>query len=250
MSVYAPSEGASSSSLAPVLRQAGAVFSGREGRSAVLHYGSAAGELAVCVRAVGLVDRSHLTKLVIEAPPEQLRQLIARLAGGGVGQGGTLRAGHAWWCGEAPGRVVVLCEPVAGARLSARLQAEGRHLAGLVVHDRSDEWAAIGLIGCTAGNVLRALGVYGESGDPRQVPPFTGHGIGAVQALWLLESDRRALALVPHGDAGQAWRAIEGAGRPFGISCVGLEAASRYSLVERAGRPASRAHAPVAGRPV
>jgi hypothetical protein len=29
------------------------------------------------------------------------------------------------------------------------------------------------------------------------------------------------------------WRAVERAGRPFGLSCVGQEAAGRYSLLER-----------------
>jgi glycine cleavage system aminomethyltransferase T len=188
------------------------------------------------VSAVGLLDRSDLTKLRIEAPAEGLSRLIARLTGGRLAPGGTLLAGHAWWCGAAPDSVIVLCESAPGAKLHARLQAERRHVAGLVVEDRSDEWAAIELIGRAAHKVLRTLGVYGECGDPRHVPPFTAHLIGAVEALWLLESDRRAFALVPRDDAGQVWRAIEQAGRAFGMSYVGLEAARRYSLLERAAR--------------
>ncbi len=237
MSVYAPSEGASSSPLTPLLRQAGAVFSGRNGRAIPLHYGSAAGELAVCVSAVGLLDRSDLTKLTIEAPAEQLSRLVARLTGGTLAPGGTLFAGHAWWCGAGPGNVIVLCEAALGARLHARLQAERRHVAGLVVEDRSDVWASIAVIGRRAGEVLRTLGLYGESGDPREVPPFTAHTIAAIETLWLLESDRRALALVPYDGAGEVWRAIERAGRRSGISYVGLEAARRYSLLQRAVRP-------------
>ena len=237
MSVYAPSEGASSSPLAPVLRQAGAVFSGRNGRSTPLHYGCAAGELAVCVTGVGLLDRSDLTKLTIEAPAEQLSRLIARLTGGTLAPGGTLFAGHHWWCGAEPGSVIVLCERGLGAGLRARLQAERRHVAGLVVEDRSDGWAAIAVIGRRTGEVLRSLGVYGESGDPREVPPFTAHTVGAIETWWLLESDRLALALVPHDDAGRVWRAIERAGRSSGISYVGLEAARRYSLLQRTARP-------------
>ena len=38
--------------------------------------------------------------------------------------------------------------------------------------------------------------------------------------------------LAPSEQAG-AWRAIERAGRPFGLSCVGQEAAGRYALLER-----------------
>jgi glycine cleavage system aminomethyltransferase T len=238
MSVHAASEDASSSPLSALLREAGAVFSGRDDRTVALHYGCAAGELAVCVSAVGLLDRSDLSKLRIEAPPRQLSGLTARLTGGTLAPGGALFAGHAWWCREGPASVIVLCEPAAGAPFRARLQAERRHVAGLVVENRSDEWAAIVVIGRRAGNVLRALGVYGEAGDPRRVPPFTAHRVAGTETLWLLESDRRAFALVPREDAGQAWRAIERAARPFGISYVGLEAARRYSLLQRVTGPA------------
>jgi hypothetical protein len=41
------------------------------------------------------------------------------------------------------------------------------------------------------------------------------------------------VVLVDRERAGEAWLAIERAGRPFGISCVGDEAACRYALMER-----------------
>ena len=71
------------------------------------------------------------------------------------------------------------------------------------------------------------------SGDPRTVAPFAHGSIAGIAASWLLQSDRQALALVPREHAGEAWPAIERAGRPFGISCVGHEAASRHALLER-----------------
>jgi hypothetical protein len=37
------------------------------------------------------------------------------------------------------------------------------------------------------------------------------------------------------------WLAIERVGRPFGLSCVGHEAASRYALMERL-QPSALAH--------
>lgn len=232
MSVFAPSDGASGS-LQNVLQNAGAVFSLRGGRPTAVHYGSPAGELAVCVSAVGLLDRSELTKLVIEAPAAQLNHLTARVAGGTVAPGGALFADGAWWCGAAPGRTVVLCEPVVGVRLTERLRAQDVHHVEVTVADRTRDWAAIGLLGRHAGKVLRALRAYGESGDPRQVAPFAAGSVAGIDAFWLLESDCRALVVVPDALAGAAWRAIESAGRPFGISCVGIEAARRYALLER-----------------
>lgn len=238
VSVFAASKGATDPFDA-ILRRAGAVFASHHGRSVAVNYGSAAGELAVCVSAVGLVDRSELTKLVLEAPPAQLSHLVARLAGSTVALGGALQAGGAWWCGSAANRIVVLCEPSVGERLLDRLRTQALHHVTLNVHDRSDDLTAIGLIGCATPKVLRALGTYGDSGDARRVLPFTTGTVHGVEIEWLLECDRRALALVPREDAGTVWRALEDAGRRFGISCVGHEAASRYMLVERGGRAAA-----------
>ena len=203
-----------------------------------MNFGSAAAELAVCVRAVGLVDRSELSKLVLEASPAQLAALTSRLAGDMVSPGGLLSAGNAWWCGDAPGRVIVLSDPDAGARLRDRLHVDARRFAGITVRDASAELAAIAVLGRSASEVLRALGAYGETGDARTVAPFTHGLLAGVPTSWLLQSDRRALALMPREHAGEAWLAIERAGRPFGISCVGYEAAARYALLERA-RPAA-----------
>jgi glycine cleavage system aminomethyltransferase T len=214
------------------------VLATRDGRSIAVNFGSAAAELAVCVRAVGLVDRSALSKLVLEAPPAQLEALTSRLVGAAVSVGGVLSAGDAWWCGDASGRVIVLSDPETGSRLRERLQVDARRFVSMTIRDASDELAAIGLLGRNADQVLRALGVFGETGDPRAVAPFAHGQVGGIPASWLLQSDRRALALVPLAHAGEAWLAIERAGRPFGLSCVGHEAACRYALLERT-RPAA-----------
>lgn len=221
-----------------VLRQAGAVLTTRAGRPVAVHFGSAAAELAVCVRAVGLVDRSELSTISLEAPPPQLAALMRRLAGATVAPGGLVSAGGAWWCGETADRVMVVCDSRTGGRLIDALHADAaRHVA---VQDRSPDLAAIALLGRNTGRVLGALGVYGPSGDARQAKPFTRGPIDGIPAWWLLESDHRAVALVEREQAGEAWLAIERAGRPFGISCVGHEAAFRYALMERL-RPAAPA---------
>jgi glycine cleavage system aminomethyltransferase T len=221
-----------------VLRKAGAVFATHEGRSAAIHYGSAAGELAVCVSAVGLVDRSDLTTLALEAPNAQLVQLTSRLAGGEIAPGGALDAAGAWWCAAAPDTLVVVCRADVRRRLIERLRVHAAHQVSLRV--QSVELAAVGLVGPQTPNVLRALGVYGAAGDPRAAAPFGRGAIAGTDAWWLLESDRSALLLVDRQRAGEVWRAVEHAGRPFGLSCVGQEAAGRYSLLERSrSRPAT-----------
>jgi glycine cleavage system aminomethyltransferase T len=213
------------------------VFAHRRGRDVAVSFGSPAGELAVCVSAVGLVDSSELTKLVLEAPAAQLAPLVERLTGSALAPGGAVRTASAWWCAAEAERVVVVCEPHAGARMRERLLAHSRFHASLTVTDATSELAALALIGRSTTAVLGALGAFGPAGDPREAAPFSSGAVRGVPLSWLLESDHRALALAPRERAGVVWRAIEEAGRPFGLSCVGDEAASRYALLER-----SRAH--------
>ncbi len=224
--------------LEAVLDRAGAVYASRAGRPVAVHFGSAAAELAVCVRAVGLVDRSELSTLSLEAPPAQLSALMMRLVGATVAPGGLVTGGSALWCGVSPSQVMVVCDPRTGGRLVEALHVDAaRHVT---VRDLSSELAAIALLGRNSGRVLTALGVYGPSGDARLAKPFGRGAVAGIEAWWLLQSDRQAVALVTREQAGQAWLAIERAGRPFGISCVGHEAACRYALMERL-RPAAPA---------
>jgi hypothetical protein len=217
---------------ASILRQAGAVFAEHEGRLTVLNFGSAAGELAVCLRAVGLVDRSELTNLVLEGPAERIGALLVRVAGTDLAVGGVARRSTTWWCRADPDRAIAICEPARGKRLWEELRLQARRYGSVALSDCSHTWTAIELIGRATPDMLAALGVYGEEGDPRRVAPFSAARIGTVDVSWLLESPRRALALVARERAATAWRALEEAGRPFAISCVGQHAAARYSLLD------------------
>jgi glycine cleavage system aminomethyltransferase T len=221
--------------LEAALNRAGAVFVELGGRRSVVNFGSAAGELAVCASRVGLVDRSAIDKLFLTAPAARLDDVIARLTGGTLAVGGTIASGGSQWCRLAADRVLLLREAaVAGPRSRAQLRQLLLHHPCLTIEDRSEEWAAIGVIGRAAAQVLNALGAYGEAGDPRSVAPLAPGSVGGVGVTWLHECDHSALAIVAREAAGLVWHAIEVAGRPYGISCVGHEAASRYRLMERA----------------
>ena len=237
MSATAKSRGSEGSAqLDVILRRAGAVLSTRDGRPVAINFGSAAAELSVCVRRVGLIDRSELSTLALEAPPGQLSALMRRMAGATVSPGGLVAGAGALWCGETSSRVIMVSDPRTTRRLTAGLRANAaRHIS---VREKSSELTAIGLLGHNATHVLGALGVYGQSGDPRMAQPFAHGSVDGIAARWLLQSDRRALVLVDRESAGDAWLAIERAGRPYGISCVGQEAADRYTLMERL-RPAA-----------
>jgi glycine cleavage system aminomethyltransferase T len=234
LSVHASSEHLSAT-LGSVVEQAGAVRTLRDGRSVVAHYGSAAGELAACVTAVGLADCSQLTKLVLRGPSRQLGPLTLRLAGAEVAPGGAVLSGGAWWCAESAEQIIVLCDPRLGDRLAAALHALAARRTALVVTNHSRDWTALAVAGRRARPLLAALGVFGDCGDPRQVPPFTSHPVAGVDVQWLLESDRKAVALMPLQSAASVWRTIEHAGEPYGLCAVGQQALARYALVREAG---------------
>jgi glycine cleavage system aminomethyltransferase T len=219
---------------ASILRRAGAVFATPEGRLTVVDFGSAAGELAVCLTAVGLVDRSELTKLVVEGPAGRISALLMRLADTDLAVGGVARRSAIWWCRDDEERVIAICEATRGRRLWEELRRQARRYGSIALSDRSRPWTAIELIGRATPEMLAALGVYERDGDSRHVAPFSRARVGPVDVTWLLESPRRALALLPRAQAATAWRALEEAGRPFAISCVGQQAASRYSLLDSA----------------
>jgi glycine cleavage system aminomethyltransferase T len=189
------------------------------------------------VSAVGLADRSELTKLVLEGPAAQLQQLAQRLTGHEVATGGAVLSGGAWWCAEGPDRMLVICDPRLGDRLHAVLRARMARRSAVRLTDRSADLAALAVVGRRASGLLATLGVYGASANPRDVPPLTAHALTGADVLWLLESDDKALALMAVGDAPAVWHTIEHAGQPFGLCAVGHEALDRYALIRRIASP-------------
>jgi glycine cleavage system aminomethyltransferase T len=225
------------SALDPILRQAGGVLVMHDGHAVVAHYGSAAGELAACVRAVGLADRSDLATLELRGPAAPLQQLTHRLTGSEVAPGGAVASGGVWWCAESPERMLLICDRSRADRLHAVLHARVARRSAVTLADRSADWAALAVVGRRACALLAELGVYGESGNPRHVPPFTAHAGTGAEVLWLLESDDKALALMATADAPTVWHTIKRVGRRHGLCAVGQEALARYALVRRISRP-------------
>jgi glycine cleavage system aminomethyltransferase T len=220
-----------SGSLDTIQRRAGAVFGGEGGSSVPLNYGSPAGELAVCVHGVGLVDHSDSAKLVLEGPEAMMSDLLLGLAGREIAPAQAVWAQGAWWCGAGSDRIVVICEPVIGVRLGQALRGQRLRRLALQVRDRSEDWAAIELVGRGMPEVLTELGAYHDPATAGHGPSFTPARVGGVLVNWLIESSHNALAVVERAEALVVWRAIETAGRPFGLAYVGREAGARYRLL-------------------
>jgi glycine cleavage system aminomethyltransferase T len=220
-------------SLDTMHRHAGGVMITCGDRTVALHYGSPAGELARCVRSLGIADRSDLGKILVTGAASPVSDLVRRITGAPLTAFGLVWSEGAWWCMEAPGRVLVIVQPAGRTRLFEMLRSTARPVGGVTVREQSSALAAIALLGPLAGAALAAIGALGPQQDLRSAPPFARARIGGVDAFVLLQSDQRALLVTWAGDADRLWHFVEHSTRPLGMSCVGTEAAERFALLER-----------------
>ena len=209
----------------------------RGGHLVPLRYGSAAGELAVCMCSVGLVDREDLRVLKISAAPEALDRLTAERIDGGLASGEATIAAYAYW-----GRLGPDCALVVLPGISVPLLCEE-----LLRIPEADEAAveetdlqAIGVIGPATAGLLTDLGAYGT------LASVNGRGRIAAGSTpsavtWMQLDDASALALVGPEEAVALWNSLAEIGRRFGLGYVGVEAAERFEAIRcRAGEPAGR----------
>lgn len=215
------------SALATQLRRSAESVGMRGGHFVPLHYGSAAGELAVCMRAVGLVDREDLQVLTVTTHPNGLDRLTADLIDGGLAVGEATTVGSAHWGRLDHDRaLVVLPAPSVPMLCEELLRAPWANEASV----EESGLQAIGVIGPATTGLLTDLGAYGAlAGVNGRGKVATSPATGA--AAWLLLDERSAMALVEPTDAVAVWNAITAAGRRFGLGYVGAEAAERFDTI-------------------
>jgi glycine cleavage system aminomethyltransferase T len=209
---------------------AGAVLACHRGRPVAVSYGSAAGELAACLNSVGIASRAELTKLELMAPGPNLDRVLTGLLGAPLLAGGIHQTRAVGWYRPDDTRLIALCEAEQAERLRGRLDFWTLRDPTVALADRTDEWAAIAVIGRRAQLLLDELGVYGPGHDPRAVPPATRTADDA-QTAWLLHADDDALAITPRAAAAALWQRITRTGRPLQICAVGHEALLRYRML-------------------
>ena len=223
------------SPLEPQLQKAGATMVARHGWWVAAHYGSPAGELALCETAVGLADRSDLGKLELRGERSALEQLVGQLSGGSVDPGDALLAEGAWWCAVSRTHVIALCDAAETERLAAGAREAVRWTPGATATDVTAAYAALGLLGPRTPDVLSELSdtepPLGE--DEVGSPAFDVLHLAAVPAMLLRTSAARAIALTEVARGAVLWTEIERAGREAGIGHVGMDAVTHLSPLAR-----------------
>jgi hypothetical protein len=187
-----------------VLRGHGATMAIRHGRCVAAHFGSAASETAVCLRTVGIADRSERTTFELRGAPGDIDEALAALGRSDA---------TAWWARTTARTAIVRCEYVDAARCGAAV-----HFAeGTLAIDVSSRYAAIGVIGPLAEDLLRAAAL--EEGDGR--PSVMRDRQGALELL------------VDAREAERVWARLLEAGAPFRVACVGLDALEHLAASHR-----------------
>lgn len=213
-----------------MLRDRGAVLASRGGEPVAAHYGSAATELALCVRAVGVAWRPELAAVTLDAAPDAIDSLCERVTGERLAPGGALREGAAWWA-RSPrlDQLTLLCPHDALGRVLSRSLESARSI-GLRVSDRSADTAVIEIVGRRCWRLLAELG----AGEVRAATPFSELVLAGHATSLLIASEVGAFVLAPATAGCEAWCAIELAGGPLGLGRVGHEALERYSVARAA----------------
>jgi heterotetrameric sarcosine oxidase gamma subunit len=213
-------------SIADRLLLAGGVMSEREGHPVAANFGSAATELAICVKRVGLAVRSELDALEIAGPEPWLAHFLEGSLGGRVPvEGEAVRTARSWCCRVAPDRAVVIGPWSAAARWSAIMRHAIITGAAVDCTDRSDSATALTLVGPRAARLLDDAGL--EPGLP--VGGVRETWFAGTTALILREADDRFLLLLDADHAVDAWQELFDVGRALGLSMVGAEALERLA---------------------
>lgn len=193
-----------------VLRRSGAAMVMHQGEVCAEHFGSSTSEVAACLTSVGIADRSRRATLEVRGAPPQVGEAVDSLRDCYV---------SAWWTEVGNGRVLVRSEPEDGGAVQACLEP----FAGVTVSDVAHLYAAIGLIGPLARDVLKA----------------SGPGAPGIEVFVVDDAPDRCELLTPVAAGPAMWDRLLRAGAPMHIACVGFEALEHLHAAHRDVRASS-----------
>jgi heterotetrameric sarcosine oxidase gamma subunit len=212
--------------IADRLRLAGGVMSEREGHAVAVNFGSAATELAICVKRVGLAVRSDLDALEIVGAEPWLTHFLQESVGGRAPvPGEAIRTARSWCCRVAPDRAIVIGPWSAAARWAGIVRHAVVTGAAVDCTERSDSATALTLVGPRAARLLDDAGLEPDLpvGGVRET------WLAGSSALLLREAGDRFLLMVDADHAVDAWQELFDVGRALGLSMVGAEALERLA---------------------
>lgn len=177
----------------------------RHGRRVPAHFGSSIGaEEAVCQTSVGMADRSDRETFELRGDPVAIETALTEL--------GPL----VWASFIGADRALVRCEVDASSEVSDVLE----HYPDISAHVKTSAYAAIGLIGPRASELLNEVDL-------------------SPSGLIIREGRDAFEILLPADHGPQLWDFLIESGAPFDLACVGHDALDRLAASRRTGQTAS-----------
>ena len=196
----------------------------------VAHYGSAAAEIAVCSKAVGLVERSDLCLLDVSGAATLLEHALAPAISDAVPAAGEARCvADTWCCRIEPDRALVAGAAGAVDRWRHVVSRVAAHTGAAVTAEVLPDGEAVSIVGPKAPTLMQ------ESPLPAGLTPggVAGGEVAGAQVWVVCEDELRYLLLFPQGCPAEALEAIGESGRPLGLARVGHEALSHMRAARR-----------------
>jgi glycine cleavage system aminomethyltransferase T len=196
----------------------------------VAHYGSAAAEIAVCSKAVGLAERSDLCLLDVSGAATLLEHALAPAISDAVPAAGEARCvADTWCCRIEPDRALVAGAAGAVDRWRHVVSRVAATTGTAVKADVLPEGEAVSIVGPKAPALME------RSTLPAGLTPggVAGGQVAGAQVWVVCEDELRYLLLFPHGCPVEALEAIGESGRPLGLARVGHEALSHMRAARR-----------------
>ena len=196
----------------------------------VPHYGSAAAEIAVCSKAVGLAERSDLFLLDVSGAPTVIEHALAPAISDAVPAAGEARCvADTWCCRIEPDRALVAGAAGAVDRWRHVVSRVAATTGTAVGADVLPEGDAVSIVGPKAP-ALMERSTLAAGLTPGGV---AGGQVAGAQVWVVCEGELRYLLLFPQGCPVEALEAIGESGRPLGLARVGHEALSHMRAARR-----------------
>ncbi|MGZ5338086.1 MAG: hypothetical protein ACXWEE_00550 [Thermoleophilaceae bacterium] len=196
----------------------------------VAHYGSAAAEIAVCSKAVGLAERSDLCLLEVSGAATLLEHALAPAISDSVPAAGEARCvADTWCCRIEPDRALVAGAAGAVDRWRHVVSRVAATTGTAVRADVLPEGEAVSIVGPKAPALME------RSTLPAGLTPggVAGGQVAGAQVWVVCEGELRYLLLFPQECPVEALEAIGESGRPLGLARVGHEALSHMRAARR-----------------
>lgn len=210
------------SPMEPMAVAAGGRIDVRDGWAVVTGFTSPEAERDLCREAAGFADCSHLTKLEVQAEPEELRALIRELTGAEPEPGVAIAHEGAWWCPLTATRLLVIA-PAADAKRDELRDAVARLTHPAALTDVTSVFAAMAVVGPAARETIARFCALDLRPHVTPVGGLRPGSIARQPGILVREAAERYLLLFGWAVGQYMWTVVDDAAGALGGGPVGAD---------------------------